>query len=548
MVETQPSVALLFDDAELGAHLRQVLQERGARIVHEGAVAGFDAGTLRQHDPDVLVVNLDDEDDDAFDRLFGMVDGDRPRLVLNDARASRALSGWDRARWARHLAVKVLASGDIDPPRPADAEAVAPAVVAPVEPVPASEPEAAFAPAAAAAEQQPVEPEVQGELTSDDLEAELAALLAEPAPPAPEEQAHMPAIEPLLENFDAVAPAAQHDEAGEPAARGSAAPDDLEAELAAMLAGDLLLPEEDGTSAVPHQELPLQDGDFGFAPQADEAPAAPVAAPAPVVEAKAPPAPGNWSLVDHDEVAAAPPKAADFGIQKLSAADFLAPDVEPTAEDFKPTLSLELVSMEEAVAPQAWEPTEMLLDDLDSALSRVVLLGAAADGLPSVCDFLALLPASARHTILLVQHFGTQPVEAVLEQLSTHSILPVRLATQGSRARGGEVLLAPADGQVKLRRDGKIELQAAQEPSIDASFSMAAGAFARDALGIVFAGRSTDAVAGAQAIHDRGGQVWVEAVDGQHYDDMVGSIFAERLVSYSGTLHELAAHLIEVYP
>lgn len=548
MVETQPSVALLFDDAELGAHLRQVLQERGARIVHEGAVAGFDAATLRQHDPDVLVVNLDDEDDDAFDRLFGMVDGERPRLVLNDARASRALSGWDRARWARHLAVKVLASGDIDPPRPADAEAVAPApaAAAPVEPPPAPEPEpeAAFAPEAA---EQPIEPEAQGDLTSDDLEAELAALLAEPASPVPGEPVDMPVTEPAPESFDAAAPTAQHDEAGEHAARGFAASDDLEAELAAMLAGDLPLPEEDDTPAAPRQELPLHDGDFGFASPVDGAPVAPAAAPAPVAAAKTPSVSDDWALIDHDE-AAALPKAADFGIQKLSAADFLAPDVEPTAEDFKPTLSLELVSMEEAVAPQAWEPTEMLLDDLDSALSRVVLLGAAADGLTSVCEFLAKLPANARHTILLTQHFGTQPVEAVLERLSTHSILPVRLAAQGARARGGEVLLAPAEGQVKLRRDGKIELQPAQEPSIDASFSMAASTFARDALGIVFAGRSTDAVAGAQAIHDRGGQVWVEAVDGQHYDDMVGSIFAERLVSYSGTLHELAAHLIEVYP
>ena len=33
-----PAVALLFDDAELGAHLREALRERGARIVHEGAL------------------------------------------------------------------------------------------------------------------------------------------------------------------------------------------------------------------------------------------------------------------------------------------------------------------------------------------------------------------------------------------------------------------------------------------------------------------------------------------------------------------------------
>ncbi|MDE2279628.1 MAG: chemotaxis protein CheB, partial [Xanthomonadaceae bacterium] len=336
MVETQPSVALLFDDAELGAHLRQVLQECGARIVHEGAVAGFDAATLHQHDPDVLVVNLDDDDDDAFDRLFGMVDGDRPRLVLNDARASRALSGWDRARWARHFAVKVLAGGDVDPPRPAGAQAVAPApaVAGPLEP-PAQETESVFAQAAAEPDTAGVEPEASEARTSDDLEAELAALLAEPStsvPAAPDE----------LQRSVAATPAVPLREGGE---RGQdlAESDDLEAELAALLAGDALLPAEDVTaSTAPRQELPLHDGNFSLAPHGDERANT---APAPEPVAKAPSVPHGWALVDHDEAAVVPAKAADFGIEKLSAADFLAPDVEPAADDFVPTLSLELVSM-----------------------------------------------------------------------------------------------------------------------------------------------------------------------------------------------------------
>ncbi len=538
MVETPPSVALLFDDAELGAHLRQVLQERGACIVHEGAVSGFDAATLHQHDPDVLVVNLDDDDDDAIDRLFGMVDGDRPRLVLNDARASRALSGWDRARWARHFAVKVLAGGDVDPPRPAGAQVVAPAPAVDGSPEPpAQETESVFA-QAAEPDTVGIEPEASEARISDDLEAELTALLAEPATSASEAPDE-------LRRSVAATPAAPRREREEQW-QDLAESDDLEADLAALLAGDAQLPAEDvTTSTAPRQELPLHDGNFSLAPHGDERANA-VPAPEPAVQP--PSVPHGWALVDHDEAVAAPAKAADFGVEKLSAADFLAPDVEPAADDLVPTLSLELVSMEEAVAPQSWEPTEILLDDLDGAPGRVVLLGASADGLDSVCEFLASLPANARHAILLTQHFGEQPVEAVLERLSTHSILPVRLATHGSRLRGGEVLLAPAVGLVQLRRDGKVELQAGQEPSIDASFSMAASAFARDALGIVFAGRSTDAVAGAQAIHDRGGQVWVEAIDGVRHDDMVGSLFAERLVSYSGTLHELAAHLIEVYP
>jgi two-component system chemotaxis response regulator CheB/chemosensory pili system protein ChpB (putative protein-glutamate methylesterase) len=62
----------------------------------------------------------------------------------------------------------------------------------------------------------------------------------------------------------------------------------------------------------------------------------------------------------------------------------------------------------------------------------------------------------------------------------------------------------------------------------------------------VFSGRSVDAVAGAQAIHDRGGNVWVESAGSDHAD-MVNGISAERLANYSGTPQALAAHLIEVF-
>jgi chemosensory pili system protein ChpB (putative protein-glutamate methylesterase) len=129
----------------------------------------------------------------------------------------------------------------------------------------------------------------------------------------------------------------------------------------------------------------------------------------------------------------------------------------------------------------------------------------------------------------------------------------VRLAEHGSRAAAGEVLMVPAGQQVQLRRNGRIELQAANDegggsPSIDASLTMAANVFGRDALAIVFGGRGNDAVAGAQAIHDRGGQVWVESSTGEFSADMVSGIFAERLVSFSGTPTELAARLIEVFP
>lgn len=576
MTETAPAVALLFDDTELGGQLREALHERGARIVHEGGVSSLSRELLQHVGADVLVVNLDDSADDALDQLYEVIDGDRPRVVFNDAQASRALMGWDRARWARHLAVKVLAAGDVDPPRPEDARGVETPAQALVETVTVE------APAALIEATAPIAPPVEPG-------AESATLEMAPTPDAELEPDFL-----------------VHDDPDQHEQIAAAESENLAVELEALLASGELPPGEDesgpGLRYFDDEELPpLHDGNFGepaavaslessragthaagvhasetlsgvtppefrtdhlqLSSLTDPSVATiPAAAVEPVLTDTIPTvrAPSAWALLDDDAVLAAPapaekPDAAAFGIEKLSAADFLAPDVEPVAHDMEAVMSLELVSMEEAIAPQAYvHDHEMMLDELGSALSRVVLLGAAVSGIDSVCTFLAALPASTRLTFLHTQHLGDQSDLALVEKFAAHSTLPVRLAGQGSRASVGEVLVVPAGQQVRLRRDGSIDLQAmgpdaALDPSIDASLTMAANAFGHDALAIVFAGRGNDAVAGAQAIHDRGGQVWVESSSGEHFADMVSGIFAERLVSFSGTPPELAAHLIEVF-
>jgi len=582
MSQAAPAVALLFDDVELGGHLRDALSERGARIVHEGGMASLSRDLLQQVGAQVLVVNLDDSADDALDRLYEVIDGDQPRVVFNDAQASRALTGWDRARWARHLAVKVLEIGDLDPPRPADARGV----------------------------------EV---INSDVLEAAIAreaAAAFEPVPvpePAPEPDLHeeAEAAEPEHETLAQETPSFAQEESAftddEP--RGPAASEqseDLAAELEALLAsGDLPVEEEAPTGSglrfTGDEELPpLHDGHFGppagahdeadtaesanafraAAPERDVGPSSvtppvfqldhlelapltdttvasisaaaaqqiPVDALAAQVRA-----PDSWSLLDEeDEPASSAEKvdAAAFGIHKVSAADFLAPDAEQVDAEDEAVMSLQLLSMEEAVAPRAFEDAE---DFHAHSLGQIVLLGAAAGSSESVCGFLSALPSNSRLAFVLTQHLGETPVDTLVDALSLHSSLPVRAAKHGARAKVGEVLVVPAGQQLILIRDGSVELMpsganASQGPSIDASFSMAANVFGRDALAIVFAGRGTDAVAGAQAVHDRGGKVWVESSANEHSADMVSGISAERLVSFSGTPHELAAHLIEVFP
>jgi len=582
MTDPALAVVLLFDDTELGGQLREALRDRGARIVHEGGISSFSRELLQELGAEVLVVNLDDTGDDALDQLYEVIDGDHPRVVFNDAQASRALAGWDRARWARHLALKVLAVGDVDPPRPQDARGIE------------------LPHAVGAGEQAPVDAPNEASTETFDVAASTEAAATTEAEPEPY---------PL----EQVLPGPAEGDEGQRGQVGSADSENLEAELEALLASAGLQDNAEETSGPGlrytdgSEPPPLHDGNFGVAePTADvgrsgQAGSRDVQEPppdAPTLESdvsqldhrSAPPLagtpfaplsdtdldsipaaslvtpprpPDDWALLADDEtpaagsghVAAEKPDPAAFGVEKMSAADFLAPDVEQVAPDVRPVLNLELVSLEEAVAPQQYEKpvNEMMLDELGGALNRIVLLGATVDSTDSVCAFLAGLPASSRLTFLHAQHLGNQPAAALVEKLSAHCALPVRLAERAGVARAGEVLVMSAGQHVRLRRDGSIEITvqgdgAAQDPSIDATFSMAANAFGRDALAIVFAGRSTDAVAGAQAIHDRGGQVWVESSSGEHFADMVSGIFAERLVSFSGTPHELAAHLIEVFP
>jgi two-component system chemotaxis response regulator CheB/chemosensory pili system protein ChpB (putative protein-glutamate methylesterase) len=119
----------------------------------------------------------------------------------------------------------------------------------------------------------------------------------------------------------------------------------------------------------------------------------------------------------------------------------------------------------------------------------------------------------------------------------------------------GECLVVPRGAHVQIRRDGSVTVRedgsaaSATGPSIDGILSTIAGGFGADALAIVFAGRGNDAVAGAQAVYDAGGRVWVETVPPEdEAGHMVAGIREERVAGYAGDVHALAQKLIEEFP
>ncbi|HTV85606.1 MAG TPA: chemotaxis protein CheB [Dyella sp.] len=592
-------VALFFDDAELGGHLRTVLAEHGAKIAHEGPLSSFDEQQLRQAGVDVLVVNLDDAVDDAtLDRIYGLIDAGNMPVVFNDAQASKSLDGWDRARWARHLVTKVLDYDVIDPPRPDNARQFDAPVAVPVE----AEPVAAQAPSEVSTDAPALEP-FDSQVADP---ADEVALVHDPASPDTETLAAE--LEALLASGDAEDPPqddfgsglkySEHDPLpalhdGDFGVHEEAVHVHVPAEVASSAP---LLDEDDGIVLKygEHDALPeLHDGDFGShdaaihaeasfelespAPQPikidapafhadidhltlaaldDEDFTPPAIEKATLAQQTPTPAAPEWGFVEDSELS--PPIASQdtpakrFGVEKVSAADYLAPEAEPVDESIEPSMSLELVSIEEAIAPrQEYEPQETRLEELDAAFARLLVLGAARDSQASLAAFLAGLPGNLRLPILLIQHQNSTSADQLAQTLAKESPLPVKVAAAGMRAKMGEVVLVPRGQNVRILRDGRVELSAAndeaseQTPSIDSSFTMAANVFGRDTVAIVFSGQATDAVAGAQAIHDRGGQVWVESSINDHYADMVHGVLAERLASFSGSPQELAVRLVE---
>ncbi|MCB1560792.1 MAG: chemotaxis protein CheB [Xanthomonadales bacterium] len=120
--EARVNVALVSCDDAARDQLRSALDDRGARVVAEQDAAQLDVAAIHASGASVVIVSLPPDADSDIDALQSLLENPGIDVVFDEASVSGQLNGWDLARWARHLAAKVLGTTDIDPPRPAAAE------------------------------------------------------------------------------------------------------------------------------------------------------------------------------------------------------------------------------------------------------------------------------------------------------------------------------------------------------------------------------------------------------------------------------------------
>lgn len=559
-------VALVFSDGASSGMLREVIREVGCAIAYETSVAAFTPDALAESGAEIVIVDLASDAD--ADSIFDLLGDDRYRVIVNDAEVTRGLTGWDHARWARHLTAKILdLPGVVDPPRPEEAPLIATraSVSTSSKSVTESQENAAGA----------EKPLSNGsELGIDDWLSDVlqvkdsAGLFAESTPQAP-------ASHGTLGEFHG-APRAQ---LAVSEFNRTTAHDALSAEEAIPGSTNPVIAEQQNTAAEQSFGWKIDDviRDIDeWLPPADSSPDSTE----PERSAR------SWSsadtqtgpeleLTDPSAVIAVEnerlelPAASQHGlagdmrwVSPVQPATLTMPAASvgiAAMKDLKSgplAHSLELMPSELApLTPlsdgQHVKPAEDLDVDvltMPATVTRVIVLCASVGGPEAIRDLLGAIPASHTALFLVVQQVGEEFLDLLSQQLRRATALRVRSADVGDQVRDGEVIPISPRQRLVIDRSGRVTLnqrvdEVGEAPMKRVLFDVS-NQFGEDCTAVILSGVASDAAEGCRYVAERGGEVCAQAPASCVSSGMVEQVQQTGVVSFLGTPSELAAHLL----
>ena len=118
--EAAPRVALLARAGEACERITGALREAGAEVVLVADPLQAEPHEVRQATPQAILVALDPAIEDAIDRYADVLADPDYMVIFEEAEQAAQRTGWDAARWLRHLSAKLHRHNDV---LPAGAEA-----------------------------------------------------------------------------------------------------------------------------------------------------------------------------------------------------------------------------------------------------------------------------------------------------------------------------------------------------------------------------------------------------------------------------------------
>jgi two-component system, chemotaxis family, protein-glutamate methylesterase/glutaminase len=146
---------------------------------------------------------------------------------------------------------------------------------------------------------------------------------------------------------------------------------------------------------------------------------------------------------------------------------------------------------------------------------EIVVIGSSTGGPQALTAVLRKLPANFAAPIVVVQHMPPVFTNHLANRLNQDCALEVVEATGTETLRAGQVLIAPGDFHLELKRQGVIVTTVTNRkppenscrPAVDVLFRSAASIFGGGCLGVVLTGMGQDGLRGSEAIVDAGGSI-----------------------------------------
>ncbi|MGA1823667.1 MAG: chemotaxis-specific protein-glutamate methyltransferase CheB [bacterium] len=146
---------------------------------------------------------------------------------------------------------------------------------------------------------------------------------------------------------------------------------------------------------------------------------------------------------------------------------------------------------------------------LSPSRTEIVAIGVSTGGPPVIKTIISELSKDFPYPILIVQHITSGFLQGMVEWLSKNAPLPIHIANQGDKIKGGHVYFAPDDFHMGIVKKGEIMLSKSEHeygmrPSVSYLFRTITKTYGRDAIGMLLTGMGKDGAMELKAMRDSG--------------------------------------------
>jgi len=183
---------------------------------------------------------------------------------------------------------------------------------------------------------------------------------------------------------------------------------------------------------------------------------------------------------------------------------------------------------------------------------EILVIGSSTGGPDALLAVIPKLPADFPLPIAIVQHMPPVFTKMLAQRLDHLSKLEVREAVQGDLVQRGQVLIAPGDNHLELRREGMSVRTFLHQgppenfcrPAVDVLFRSASEAYGGRVLALILTGMGHDGCQGAGVLAAKGGYVLAQDEQSSVVWGMPGAVSDAGLADEVLALNEVVAGIL----